>query len=471
MGKQIRRFRTWTLEEGLTPSKARKAAERAADAWEQEVRAEYQKEKDAKAQGRAYSLLPEKRKDDFVSFVNHIWFAVNMCGGDAKPSTIAFYEYMTKPILEYFNGAVLQDISPVDIQKYFVYLRTEHKTKAGKPFSTKSLRHQYVTLTAIFGYAEKQEMIAKNPMRNVDAPKQEKKPVDALTQEQAQEFFKALSDCPLDFRCILQLLITTGMRRGECLGLQWGDIDEKEGTITISRNVSYTPKSGTIVNTPKTTNSVRTIPVMESTLCLLRQLKNQMENEYPDAVLNRAFLFPKCNEIYLSRDPNSVTRRVKRFMKNNGFSDLSPHDLRHTCASLLLANEVPMKQIQIWLGHSNFSTIADIYAHLDMSAQMETGDVAGAFYAKPDRKPSERISVLADSDAGHEPNADSQTEEATNPKPYEPNGVQQTSRRKESAVCTAKKGVETCTKKTSSASRSPKKGTAKCRKPKTPQTV
>ena len=130
-----------------------------------------------------------------------------------------------------------------------------------------------------------------------------------------------------------------------------------------------------------------------------------------------------------------------------------------------------MKQIQIWLGHSNFSTTADIYAHLDISAQMETGDVAGAFYAKPDRKPSEQISVLADSDAGHEPNADSQTEEATNSKSYEPNGVQQTSKRKKSAPCTARKGVETCTKKTSSASRSPKKGTAKCRKPKTPQTV
>lgn len=380
LGKQIRRFRTWTPEEGLTPSKARKAAERAADAWEQEVRAEYQKEKDAKAQGRAYSLPPEKRKDDFASFVNNTWFAVNVCGGDAKPSTIAFYEYMTKPILEYFNGAVLQDISPVDIQKYFIYLRTEHKTKAGKPFSAKSLRHQYVTLTAIFGYAEKQEMIAKNPMRNVDAPKQEKKPVDALTQEQAQEFFKALSDCPLDFRCILQLLITTGMRRGECLGLQWGDIDEKEGTITISRNVSYTPKSGTIVNTPKTTNSVRTIPVMESTWCLLRQLKSQMENEYPDAVLKRAFLFPKCNEIYLPRDPNSVTRRVKRFMKNNGFPDLSPHDLRHSCATLLLSHGADIKSVQQILGHADASTTLNFYVKADLrQMQTATEKYAAAF--------------------------------------------------------------------------------------------
>lgn len=132
------------------------------------------------------------------------------------------------------------------------------------------------------------------------------------------------------------------------------------------------------------------------------------------------------------------------------------HEFRPTCASLLLANGVPMKQIQVWLGHSNFSTTADIYSHLDMSAQMETGDVARAFCAKPDRKPSERISVPADSDAKHEPNADSQTEDATNIKPCELGSVQQTGKWKERAVCASRKGEETCTKKTSSASRSPK---------------
>ena len=68
-GKQVRRYTTWTPPEGLTPAKAKKAAERAADAWEDEIKAEYQKEKEAKAQGRAYMLPPEKRHDDFVALV------------------------------------------------------------------------------------------------------------------------------------------------------------------------------------------------------------------------------------------------------------------------------------------------------------------------------------------------------------------------------------------------------------------
>ena len=249
-------------------------------------------------------------------------------------------------ISEYFNGAVLQEISPIDIQKYLAYLRTEYKGKQGKPLSAKTLRHLYGTLNLIFGYAEQQEMIAHNPMRKVSAPKKEKKPVDALTTEQAAKLFKLLPDCTLDFHCILQLLITTGIRRGECMGLKWGDIDELESTIRIERSIACTPESGVVISTPKTVNSIRTIPVIPSTLTLLQQYKEQMQNQHPNTILKDAFLFPNPKNIFLPRDPNSVTRRVKRIMKNNGFPDLSPHDLRHSCATLLLAQGADIKSVQ-----------------------------------------------------------------------------------------------------------------------------
>jgi len=376
-GKQVRRYMTWTVPEGLTPSKAKKAAERAADDWEQEVRAEYQKEK---AQGRAYRLPPDKRHDDFVSFVNDTWLPLQVRGGNDKPTTVAFYQHMAKTITKYFKGAVLQEIGPLDIQKYLVYLRTEYKSQLGKPLSPKSLRHQYGTLNLIFGYAEKQEMIAKNPMDKVDAPKKEKKPVDALNQEQAAKFFHCLSNCPLDFRCILQLLITTGIRRGECMGLQWKDIDEKASTITIERNVTYTPASGVIVSTPKTANSVRTIPIMPSTLHLLQQWREQTERDHPNTILKEAFLFPKGNDVFTARDPNSVTRRVKRFMKNNGFPDLSPHDLRHSCATLLLSQGADIKSVQEILGHADASTTLNFYVKADLKQmQAATEKLAAAF--------------------------------------------------------------------------------------------
>lgn len=99
-GKQIRKYTTWTAPADLTPAKARKAAERAADAWEEEVKAEYQKQKKL---GSAYRLPPDKRRDDFVSFVNDTWFVLQIRGENDKPNTIAFYKNMTRIISEYFK--------------------------------------------------------------------------------------------------------------------------------------------------------------------------------------------------------------------------------------------------------------------------------------------------------------------------------------------------------------------------------
>ncbi len=315
-----------------------------------------------------------------MSFVNDTWFVLQIRGENDKPNTIAFYKNMTRIISEYFKGSVLQEISPVDIQKYLVYLRTEYKSKLGKPLSAKTLRHQYGTLNLIFGYAEQQEMIAQNPMRKVNAPKKEKKPVDAMTKEQAERFFKLLPDCPMDFHCIMQLLITTGIRRGECMGLQWGDINEREGTMRVERSVAYTPESGVVISTPKTTNSIRTIPLMASTVVLLQKYRKQMQAEHPNTILKNAFLFPNKDDVFLPRDPNSVTRRVKRFMKNNDFPDLSPHDLRHSCATLLLSQGADIKSVQEILGHADASTTLNFYVKSDLQQMKSaTEKYAAAF--------------------------------------------------------------------------------------------
>jgi len=287
---------------------------------------------------------------------------------------------MANYITAYFDGAVLQQISPIDIQKYLTYLRTDYKSKLGKPLSPKSIRHQYSTLNLIFEYAERQEMISNNPMRKVDPPKKEKKPIDAMTQEQAKRFFTILSDCPLDFRCILQLMITTGIRRGECIGLKWKDIDEATLTIKIERSVSYTSESGKFVGTPKTSTAIRTIPLIPSTFYLLLRLKEQISTEHPHTILKEAFIFPSKKDLFAPRDPNAITQRVKRFMKNNDLPILSPHDLRHSCATLLLSQGADVKSVQEILGHSDASTTLNFYVKSDLRQMREaTEKYAAAF--------------------------------------------------------------------------------------------
>ena len=375
--KQIRRYTTWEAPEGLTPAKAKKAAERAADAWERETREEYQKEKEL---GQAYTLPPEKRRDSFTAFVNDVWFPLQVCNGNDKQTTITFYKNMKKLIVKYFDGVVLQEIGPLHIQKFLAYLSRDYKTKQGKPLAPKTIRHYFNALGMIFAYAEKQNMIAANPMQKVDAPKKDKKPVDALTPEQAKQFFSLLLDSPLDFRCMMQLLVTSGIRRGECIGLKWKDIDERAGTITIERSAVYTPESGIIISTPKTADSIRTIPIMQSTLKLLQQLKKQVKGQHPDTILKEAFIFPGEANLFTPRDPNAVTRRVKRFMKRNGLPDLSPHDLRHSCATLLLSQGADIKSVQEILGHADASTTLNFYVKADLrQMQAATEKYAAAF--------------------------------------------------------------------------------------------
>ena len=236
-----------------------------------------------------------------------------------------------------------------------------------KKLAPKTIRHHYGALTNIFNYAEKQDMIAKNPTNRVDAPNKVKKPIDALTPEQAQQFFQLLPTLDLDFRCMLHLFITTGIRRGECVGIKWNNIDFTNATLTIERCITYTPQSGVIISTPKTEKSIRTIPLMESTLKLLQEHKKQMQQDHPHTILKEAFLFPAEGDVFKPRDPNPVTRRVKRFMKVNGFPDLSPHDLRHSCATLLLSQGADVKSVQEILGHADASTTLDYYVKSDLN--------------------------------------------------------------------------------------------------------
>ena len=293
-----------------------KAVQRAAADWEKQARAEYKK--DLYDPERVKVREADRTKTDFARFVLEEWFPICIDNGERKPKTVSFYHDTTKNIVSHFQGQIVQKISAPAIQKFLIYLRTE------KNFAPQNVHHHYRTLNMIFAYAVRQELIVKNPMDKVDRPKLARKKVDALSQDEAAAFFAALREQPLDFRCLLHLLITTGIRRGECIGLKWGDLDEKGGTITIQRNVVYTPESGVVVGTPKTAASVRVIPIMQSTLSLLLMLKAQRKRENPGTILADSFIFPGEAGIFEARDPNAVTRRVKRFMKAHGLPDLSP---------------------------------------------------------------------------------------------------------------------------------------------------
>ena len=361
-GKQIFRCMTWYPPDNLTLAKARKSTQMAADTWESEIKRIYLQEQGAVSNMASYP---------FDRFVNEVWIPQCLRDGTHRPKSIDFYMGLLRLALLHFQNIPLNEITGIKVNEYLVWLRSGYRTARGKPLAEKTVKHHYGLLLLIFNYAERQDILVSNPMKKIDAPKVSKKPVDALSPNETTAFLSALSTCSLDFRCMLQVLITTGVRRGECLGFQWRDIDYNEKTIHVERSVTYTSESGIIVDAPKTPKSIRTIPIMESTISLLNELRQQIKSKYPNSTLDYAYLFGSPTDSFVPRDPNAVTKRLKRFIKATGLPDVSPHDLRHTCASLLLSSGADIKSVQEILGHTDASTTLNFYVKSDMN-QMRT---------------------------------------------------------------------------------------------------
>lgn len=379
-GKQLRRSMTWHPPDGLRQSRMRAAAERAAADWEEAARAEYAAELERMSRPEPGYIPPEERRDDFCEYVNNVWYKLYICNGDRKRSTETYYKDISKYITGYFHGAILQEITPIQIQEYLQDLRDTHYKKKKKPLSQKYLHHQYGALLNIFEYAERNKMITENPMKYVEAPRMKKKPVDALSDEQAKAFFEKAKNCPIDLQCILTMLITTGLRRGELVGLKWKDIDVSAGVLHVERGVSYTHGSGVVVSTPKTSSSIRDVPLMPATVDVIERYMEDTKKKNPSSIIKDAYLFHRSDDIFRPIDPNAITRRVKRFMKNNGLPDLSPHDLRHSCATLLLAQGADVKSVQQILGHSDASTTLNFYVRADINQMRAATDkMAAAF--------------------------------------------------------------------------------------------
>ena len=268
-GKQIFKTKTWYPPQGLTIAKVRKLAKVEAELWETE-----EKEK--------MNTVKEYKFDEFI---NDVWLP-SMQDGTRKQTAIIYYSTMLKRIVPYFEGKPLKDINELEIKEFLASLRLGEN-----PLSEKSIKHYYTTFSNIFKFACKHDFLTKNPIDKIDVPKVTKKSVDTLTQEETATFFNLLEDCQLDFKAMTHLFITTGLRRGECLGLQWQDVDFDNATITVNRSATYILRQGVKVSTPKTNTSIRTIPVMPSVLSLLAEWKRQQEHDYQNAELGKAFVF------------------------------------------------------------------------------------------------------------------------------------------------------------------------------------
>ena len=218
--------------------------------------------------------------------------------------------------------------------------------------------------------AVQNRLIPSNPCQFVVLPQCERYESKFYNDRQLRELFSALDDDPL--LPLVKITALYGLRRSELLGLQWDSIGKSMTTRhTVSKVTEVVAKDKT-----KNASSRRTFPLTSEAVEIFTVAKRQEQrnrtafgNEYQEN--NYVFKWPDGH----TYSPDYVSHRFNDLLKKHSLPHIRFHELRHSCASIFLANGEEMKKIQNWLGHSNISTTADIYVHTDAKSKEPSGEI------------------------------------------------------------------------------------------------
>ena len=319
---------------------------------------------------RAEFVAGEAAIDHDMTFSSYLVQWMEIARSTLKPNTAAGYASMIQnPIAPYFQqrGITLGGLQAVDIQMFY--------TSQLKRVSANTVIHYHAIIHRALKYAVKTDLIDVNPADKVERPRKDRFTASFYDGNEVNRLFQAARGTPLELPVMLAAFY--GLRRSEVVGLKWEAIDFENKTIAIRHTVTACAEKGRRIevaaDTTKTASSRRTLPLVPAFQTKLAALKEQQEKNrilcgrsYCTDYLGYVLVDAMGNRLKLSY----ISTAFPALLKRNGLRPIRFHDLRHSCASLLLKNGVPMKQIQEWLGHSDFSTTANIYAHLDAGSKL-----------------------------------------------------------------------------------------------------
>ena len=300
-----------------------------------------------------------------ITFADFMIKWLDMIKHQIEESTYTGYKRQIEGRLKtYFteNPILLVDLKPVHILDFYNWLYS-----AGLKGTTVTLYH--ANIRKALDYAVQTDLIETNPAIKVGRPKSEQYIASYYTEDELNKLFKIIKDTPIEV--IVTLTAFYGLRRSEVLGLKWDSIDFTRKTITIKHTVQRFKINGktqfVVKDKTKSQSSYRTLPLFDFIEDLLKEYKamyaeykkifgNTYNNNYKDYVC----LMPNGELM----KPGYLSHTFSKILEDNELKRIRLHDLRHSCATLLIQNKVPVKDIQIWLGHSNIQTTM-IYTHLD----------------------------------------------------------------------------------------------------------
>ena len=282
-------------------------------------------------------------------------------------STYIGYEQVVKGRLcPYFKSKKIKliDLRPRDIQDFINHLYKQR-------LKGSTIAHYTSNMNTALKEAVIAEIIPSNPMDRIESVKKEVYIPDFYTDDELIELIEVIKTQKLELP--LTLGIIYGLRREEILGLTWNAIDFKNKSITIRKTVGRGKYDGVtqflIKDIPKNKSGYRTLPMFDFITDLLKKYKEKYKLN--EKIFGNTYITDYKDFICLMDNgelvkPDYVDRTFSRILKENGFRHIRLHDLRHSCATLLLRNGVPLPEIQKWLGHSNIIT-TQRYSHLDQN--------------------------------------------------------------------------------------------------------
>ena len=246
------------------------------------------------------------------------------------------------------------------------------------------LRQKYHRLiSTVLEQAVKEGLVPFNVAARATLPKAEHKDVNYFQPEQVAAIREALEQEPMKWKTLVHLLLITGARRGEVLGLKWDKVDFEGNRIFICNNILYRADVGIYESSPKTERSRRYVALPTETMQLLRRYRAWQAEErlrLGEYYQNQGFVFAQDNGNPMH--PDSVTNWLKKFSRRHDLPHINPHAFRHTMASMLYFNGVDSVSISKRLGHAQVSTTANIYAHVLEGADQRNADILSEMFLK-----------------------------------------------------------------------------------------
>ena len=283
-----------------------------------------------------------------------------------RPATYQSYATIVRLHLIPELGRVkLSELTPQQVQRLL-----NQKTAAG--LSPRRVHYIRAVLRRALGQAVRWGMVARNVATLVESPKGRPQRVEPFSPTEARAFLEAIRGERLE--ALYATALTTGLRQGEALGLRWEDVDLAGGTITVRHSLQRVEGRLQLV-APKTDRSRRTVPLPKALIPRLLEHKDRQAIERDRAAniwMESGYVF--TTDLGHPLDGSSVTHRFQKMLPDLGFRRQRFHDLRHACASLLLAQGVQARVVMEILGHSSITLTMNTYSHVMPNLQRDALD-------------------------------------------------------------------------------------------------